>query len=113
MMEEEDWSKVLSIHLNGFFNVTSTLVPCMLRKKKGRIINISSTAGQTGAAGQVNYSAAKSGVIGATRSLATELARRNILVNAVAPSFIATEYGGRITIRPNTKNDSAESYWPS
>lgn len=91
MMEEEDWSKVLSVHLHGFFNVTSTVVPSMLRKKKGRIINISSTAGQTGVAGQVNYSAAKSGIIGATRSLAIELARRNILVNAVAPGFIATD----------------------
>jgi len=91
MMEEAEWSQVLSVHLNGFFNVTSLVAPLMLHKKQGRIITISSTAGQTGVAGQVNYSAAKSGLIGATRSLAVELARKNVLVNAVAPGFIATE----------------------
>lgn len=91
MMEEAEWSQVLSVHLNGFFNVTSLIAPLMLHKKQGRIITISSTAGQTGVAGQVNYSAAKSGLIGATRSLAVELARKNVLVNAVAPGFIATE----------------------
>jgi 3-oxoacyl-[acyl-carrier protein] reductase len=63
----------------------------MLRKRKGRIINISSTSGETGVAGQVNYSAAKSGLIGATRSLAVEVAKRNILVNAVSPGFIDTD----------------------
>jgi len=91
MMEETEWSQVLAVHLNGFFNVTSLVTPLMLRKKQGRIITISSTAGQTGVAGQVNYSAAKSGLIGATRSLAVELARKNVLVNAVAPGFIATD----------------------
>ncbi|MFW5488891.1 MAG: 3-oxoacyl-ACP reductase FabG [Desulfovibrio sp.] len=90
-MKEEDWTNVLSVHLNGFFNVTHTLLPRMIRKRKGRIVNIASTSGQTGVAGQVNYSAAKSGLIGATRSLAVEVAKRNILVNAVAPGFIDTE----------------------
>lgn len=98
MMEETEWSQVLSVHLNGFFNVTSLVTPLMLHKKQGRIITISSTAGQTGVAGQVNYSAAKSGLIGATRSLAVELARKNVLVNAVAPGFIATEMIGELPL---------------
>ncbi|HBQ80667.1 MAG TPA: 3-oxoacyl-ACP reductase FabG [Erwinia persicina] len=91
MMPEEDWQRVLAVHLGGFFNVTSPIVAAMLRKKRGRIITIASTSGETGVAGQVNYSAAKAGLIGATRSLAVELGRRNILVNAVTPGFIATE----------------------
>lgn len=91
IMEEEEWAKVISVHLNGFYNVTSQVAPAMIHKKRGRIINISSTAGQSGVAGQVNYSAAKAGLIGATRSLAVELGRKNILVNAVAPGFIATD----------------------
>jgi len=90
-MEEDDWNKVINVHLSGFFNVTRTVLPFMLRKRKGRIINISSTSGETGVAGQVNYSTAKSGLIGATRSLAVEVAKRNILVNAVSPGFIDTD----------------------
>jgi 3-oxoacyl-[acyl-carrier protein] reductase len=90
-MEEEDWNKVINVHLSGFFNITRTVLPFMLRKRQGRIINISSTSGETGVAGQVNYSAAKSGLIGATRSLAVEVAKRNILVNAVSPGFIDTD----------------------
>jgi len=70
--------------------VTKPVLEKMLRKKRGRIVNIASTSGQTGVPGQVNYSAAKSGLIGATRSLAVEVAKRNILVNAVAPGFIDT-----------------------
>lgn len=91
MMTHEEWDRVLQVHLGGFYNVTSTVLPAMQRSRGGRIINIASTAGQTGVAGQVNYSAAKAGLIGATRSLAVELARRNILVNAVAPGFITTD----------------------
>ncbi|WP_462323808.1 3-oxoacyl-ACP reductase FabG [Desulfoplanes sp.] len=89
-MKNEDWQKVLAVHLNGFFNVTHTVLPRMLRKRRGRIVNIASTSGETGVAGQVNYSAAKAGLIGATRSLAVEIAKRDILVNAVAPGFIDT-----------------------
>ena len=89
-MEEYDWNKVINVHLSGFFNITRTVLPYMIRKRKGRIVNISSTSGETGVAGQVNYSAAKSGLIGATRSLAVEVAKRNILVNAVSPGFIDT-----------------------
>lgn len=91
VMEESQWRDVLAVHLNGFYNVTSSVLPLMMRKRGGRIINVVSTAGQTGMAGQVNYSAAKSGLIGATRSLALEVAPRGILVNAVAPGFIETE----------------------
>jgi len=90
-MSNDDWQNVLNVHMTGFFNVTKPVVTKMLRKRKGRIVNIASTSGQTGVAGQTNYSAAKSGLIGATRSLALEVAKRNILVNAVAPGFIETE----------------------
>lgn len=96
MMPEKDWKDVLNVHLNGFFNVTACVLPFMLRKRQGRIINMASTSGETGVGGQVNYSAAKSGLIGATRSLAVEVAKRNVLVNAVAPGFIATEMLDRI-----------------
>jgi len=91
MMSQSDWQDVLSVHLNGFFNVTRQVVARMLRKRQGRIINIVSTSGESGVGGQVNYSAAKAGLIGATRSLAAEVGRRNILVNAVSPGFINTE----------------------
>lgn len=90
LMGEDDWNKVLGVHLGGFFNVTKPVVTKMLRKRQGRIVNIASTSGETGVPGQTNYSAAKSGLIGATRSLALEVAKRNILVNAVAPGFIGT-----------------------
>jgi 3-oxoacyl-[acyl-carrier protein] reductase len=90
MMPDKDWNDVLRVHLDGFFQVTRCLLPNMLRKREGRIVNIASTSGQTGVGGQVNYSAAKAGLMGATRSLAMEIAKRNILVNAVAPGFIET-----------------------
>lgn len=114
----EDWSSVLSVHLNGFFNVTKPVVSRMLRRREGRVVNIASTSGQTGVAGQTNYSAAKAGLIGATRSLAMEVAKRNILVNAVAPGFIDTamlntlpkeELAGRIPLgRLGTPAEVAE-----
>ena len=90
MMSEREWHSVLDVHLNGFYNVTSMVLPLMLRKREGRIVNMASTSGETGVGGQVNYSAAKAGLIGATRSLAVEVAKRNVLVNAVAPGFIET-----------------------
>lgn len=90
-MDSADWEQVLAVHLHGFFHVTRAVLPFMLRRRQGRIVNIASTSGETGVAGQVNYSAAKAGLIGATRSLAVEVAKRNILVNAVAPGFIETE----------------------
>jgi 3-oxoacyl-[acyl-carrier protein] reductase len=77
--------------LDGFFFVTKQVLSGMLYKRQGRIINIISTSGQTGMPGQVNYATAKAGLIGATKALAAEVAKRNILVNAVSPGFIETE----------------------
>ncbi len=85
------WKDVLSVHLDGFFLLTRAMLPLMLRKRQGRIVVISSTAGQRGLPGQSNYAAAKAGLIGAVRCLAAEVGRRGILVNAVAPGFIMTE----------------------
>jgi 3-oxoacyl-[acyl-carrier protein] reductase len=90
-MKEEEWKSVLSVTLDGYFNITKTVLPFMLRNRKGRIINITSMSAVLGVPGQANYSAAKAGLIGATKSLAVETAKRNILVNAVAPGFIGTE----------------------
>jgi 3-oxoacyl-[acyl-carrier protein] reductase len=90
-MRGEDWSQVLSVTLDGFFLVTRMVLMGMLRNREGRIINIVSTSGQAGMPGQVNYSAAKAGLIGATKALAAEVAKRKVLVNAVSPGFIETE----------------------
>jgi len=90
-LSSEAWHRVVDTTLDGFFHVTQPLVMPMVRRKWGRIINISSVAGVIGNRGQVNYSAAKAGLIGATKALAQELASRNITVNAVAPGLIDTE----------------------
>ncbi|OGV73984.1 MAG: 3-oxoacyl-ACP reductase [Lentisphaerae bacterium RIFOXYB12_FULL_65_16] len=90
-MTQEEWDGVLAVHLGGFFLVTKAVLRNMLSRRAGRIINIASTSGQSGMPGQVNYSAAKAGLIGATRSLALEVAKRHVLVNAVSPGFIATD----------------------
>ena len=90
-MKPEDWNNVINISLNGFFNVTNHLIQKMLVQKYGRIINIVSLSGLKGTPGQTNYSAAKGAVIGATKALAQEIAKRNITVNAVAPGFIKTD----------------------
>lgn len=90
-MTHEDWKPVLDTTLNGFYNVTHPLVMPMVGRKFGRIINLSSISGVRGNRGQVNYSAAKAGIIGATKALAIELAKRKITVNAVAPGLIDTE----------------------
>lgn len=90
-MGEGEWKDVLGVHLDGFFHVTKTVLVGMLKKRRGRIVNIVSTSGETGIGGQVNYSSAKAGLIGATKSLAVEVAKRNVLVNAVSPGFIETE----------------------
>ncbi len=98
-MKPENWQNVLDINLTGFFNVTKLTVKHMLPNHFGRIINISSTSGQTGQAGQVNYSASKAGLIGATKALAREVAKRNITVNAVAPGFIETEMTATLNVK--------------
>ncbi len=90
-MKSENWQRVMDTNLTGFYNVTKPVVKKMLSKRKGRIINITSTSGQMGQAGQVNYSASKAGLIGATMALAREIAKRSITVNAVAPGFIETD----------------------
>jgi 3-oxoacyl-[acyl-carrier protein] reductase len=91
MMKDEDWRAVIDVTLSGFFNVTKAVLPGMIHRRAGRIINISSAAAHFGVAGQVNYSAAKAGLLGATRSLAAEVAKRGVLVNAVSPGFTDTE----------------------
>ncbi len=90
-LKPEDWKDVLDTSLNGFFNVTHFLIQKMVRNRSGRIINVVSVSGLKGVPGQTNYSAAKAAMIGATRSLATEVAKRKITVNAVAPGFINTD----------------------
>lgn len=89
-MKKEDFEQVIDTNLVGTFNVTKNVVPYMMKARSGRIINISSVVGIAGNAGQTNYSASKAGIIGFTKSLAKEIASRNILVNAIAPGFIET-----------------------
>ena len=90
-MTGEYWDKVIDTNLNGFYNVIHPLVMPMCRKRRGRIVTISSVSGVIGNRGQVNYSASKAGLIGATKALATALASRNITVNSIAPGVIETE----------------------
>jgi 3-oxoacyl-[acyl-carrier protein] reductase len=87
----EEWQAVINLNLTGVFLCTKTVSKIMLKQKSGRIINIASVAGQMGNPGQANYSAAKAGVIGFTKTVAKEMAPRGITVNAVAPGFIATD----------------------
>jgi 3-oxoacyl-[acyl-carrier protein] reductase len=90
-MKDEQWDNVIKTNLDGFFYVTRLVVNGMLQRKYGRIINIVSLSGLKGLPGQVNYSAAKAGIIGATKALAQEVGRKGITVNAVAPGFIKTD----------------------
>ncbi|MCL4120531.1 UNVERIFIED_CONTAM: hypothetical protein GTU68_029059 [Idotea baltica] len=90
-MKDEEWDSILDIHLSGFFVVTSEVLKRMIRNKYGRIINVVSLSGIKGMPGQVNYAAAKAGVIAASKSLAQEIGRKNITVNCVAPGFIKTD----------------------
>lgn len=91
LMTSDAWSRVVSTTLGGFYNVTQLLLPQMQRRHHGRIVNMASVSGLKGLAGQTNYSAAKGGIIAATKALALEVARRGITVNAVAPGFIHTD----------------------
>jgi len=98
-MSGEDWDQVLGTNLDGFFNVLNPLVmPMVQRRKPGRIVTMASVSGLVGNRGQVNYSAAKAGIIGATKALALELAKREITVNCVAPGLIETEMLGDVAL---------------
>ena len=91
-LEDEDWDQVIHTNLDGFYNVLKPLVmPMVRRRESGRIVTLSSVSGLVGNRGQVNYSASKAGIIGATKALALELAKRNITVNCVAPGIIETQ----------------------
>ncbi|MBI5250210.1 MAG: 3-oxoacyl-[acyl-carrier-protein] reductase [Desulfomonile tiedjei] len=96
-MKDQDWNDVLSTNLSGVFHICRSVSKSMIRNRKGRIINISSTAGEAGNPGQVNYSAAKAGLIGFTKALARELAPRNILVNSVSPGIISGGLSDQLT----------------
>ncbi len=96
-MKDDDWDQVMDTNLRGVFLMTRAVAKSMMRQKSGRIISIASTAGAMGNPGQVNYSAAKAGVIGLTKAAARELAHWNILVNAVAPGLIETDMTARIS----------------
>ncbi len=91
MMPEEDWDSVLAVNLKSVFNCSKAAVRHMMRKRYGRIVNMASVAGQMGNAGQTNYASSKAGMIGFTKSLAREVASRNITVNAIAPGFVDTD----------------------
>ena len=90
-MSADEWDRVLRVNLDGFYNIIRPLIFGMIARKSGRIVTISSISGQMGQAGQVNYSAAKAGIIGAVKALAREVGRKGILVNAVSPGIIETE----------------------
>lgn len=91
LMRKDEWSSVIDVHLNSFYYLGQLFSKAMLSQRNGRIVTIASLSGETGQAGQVNYSAAKAGLIGASKALARELGKRNILVNVVSPGLIETE----------------------
>lgn len=105
-MKEEDFKQVIDTNLVGTFNVTKNVISYMMKARNGRIINISSVVGISGNAGQTNYAASKAGIIGFTKSLAKEVASRNITVNAVAPGFIETQMTA--VLKEDIKEEIAE-----
>jgi 3-oxoacyl-[acyl-carrier protein] reductase len=101
-MTQQQWDDVLSTDLLSFFSVVKPVVKHLLLNRRGRVIVISSTSGESGLPGQVNYSAAKAGLIGAVKALAAECAKRNVLVNAVTPGFIETDMTGGLAAKELT-----------
>jgi len=95
-MKKEDWDAVLAVNLSGVFNCTKAISPLMMKQRYGKIINIASIVGQMGNFGQANYAASKGGVIAFTKTVARELASRNVTVNAIAPGFIQTAMTDKI-----------------
>lgn len=108
-MKEEEFDRVIEVNLKGTFLVTKAVSKYMMKKREGSIINLSSVVGVAGNAGQCNYSASKAGIIGFTKSLAKELASRNIRVNAVAPGFIKTDM---TDVLPETVKESIHEQIP-
>jgi 3-oxoacyl-[acyl-carrier protein] reductase len=96
-MNKEDWNQVIDTNLSGIYRICRSLVPSMVKARYGRIVNVTSVVARSGNPGQANYAAAKAGIEGFTRSLARELASRNITVNSVAPGFIDTDMTGKLT----------------
>ena len=96
-MKKEDWNEVINTNLSGIYRICRALVPSMVKARYGRIVNITSVVARIGNPGQANYAAAKAGTEGFTRSLARELASRNVTVNCVAPGFIETDMTGNLT----------------
>lgn len=109
-MPEDEWHQVLDITLSGFYNVTQALLQPMLVHKQGRIVNLASVSGLKGQPGQANYSAAKGGLIAATKSLALEVARKNVTVNAVAPGFIETDMTEGLDVATLRKSIPAQRF---
>jgi len=109
-MQPTDWHDVINTSVNGFYNVTSFFMQKMLRNRYGRIINMVSVSGVKGTPGQVNYSAAKAAIIGATKALAQEVAKRKITVNAVAPGFIKSDMTAELDETELVKNIPANRF---
>ncbi|MCH7673361.1 3-oxoacyl-[acyl-carrier-protein] reductase [candidate division KSB1 bacterium] len=96
-MKEDEWDAVIAVNLKGTYNCIRAIAKPFIKQRSGKIINLASVVGQIGNAGQVNYSASKAGVIGLTKSVAKELAARNVRVNAIAPGFIQTDMTAKLT----------------
>ena len=108
-MKKEDFTSVVGVNLIGTFNMTRNIIPYMVKQRDGRIVNVASVVGEMGNAGQTNYSASKAGVIGFTKSIAKELASRNIRANAIAPGFIETPM---TTVLNDTQREAIGSQIP-